>query len=147
VAGGRKKYQEGDMTTLAVRTRERTDFIEITRALQEVVDSEEIENGLCHVFVLHTTAGITVNEHAGPSVMEDMKEYIERLVPQQPYFRHAEGNSTAHIKASLTGNSVTIPIEKGRLVLGTWQGVFFCEFDGPRQRQAMVTVMSTGLSG
>lgn len=129
------------MKILNIRTDARTGFYEITRAVQEAVDAKGVTSGLCQVFALHTTAGITVNEHADPSVMADIKEYLDRLVPDQPYFRHAEGNSAAHIKSTLVGSSVTIPVEDGRLALGTWQGVFFCEFDGPRQRKVSVTVI------
>ncbi len=134
------------MKILNIRTNARTGFYEITRAVQEAMEAAGVTSGLCQVFALHTTAGITINEHADPSVMEDMGNYLDRLVPDQPYFRHAEGNSAAHIKSTLVGSSVTIPVENGRLALGTWQGVFFCEFDGPRQRKAAVTVVDQVVS-
>jgi secondary thiamine-phosphate synthase enzyme len=114
------------------------EFQEITDRLRDIVDVSGIESGICHIFVSHTTAGILVNEHADPSVVEDIAAQLDELVPQKKSYRHLEGNSPAHIKASFIGNSMTLFIEGGKLALGTWQGVFFCEFDGPRNRNVMV---------
>jgi secondary thiamine-phosphate synthase enzyme len=127
---------------LSVRTRSKVEFQNITRAVQEVVDSSRIENGVCYVFVPHTTAAVTLNEQADPSVVEDIAEQLESIVPQQGNYHHSEGNSPAHIKASLVGSSQTVLVDDGRLVLGTWQGIFFCEFDGPRSRSVLVKILS-----
>ena len=118
------------------------EFQDITSEVQRVVTSSGITDGLCHVFVPHTTAGITVNEHADPSVVTDISERLSHIVPQQGNYHHLEGNAPAHIKASLVGNSQMLLVEGGRLLLGTWQGLFFCEFDGPRQRTVLVKVVA-----
>ena len=130
---------------LKVTTKSRIEFQDITSQVQEVISSSGIEDGVCYVFVPHTTAGITVNEHADPSVVMDISEQLSRMVPQHSNYRHLEGNAPAHIKASLVGNSQMLLIESGRLLLGTWQGLFFCEFDGPRQRTVLVKVMTDRL--
>jgi len=127
---------------LKVTTRSRVEFQDITSQVQEAISSSGIKDGLCYVFVPHTTAGITVNEHADPSVAADISEQLSRLVPQRGDYHHLEGNAPAHIKASLVGNSQMLLIEDGRLSLGTWQGLFLCEFDGPRQRTVFVKVMA-----
>jgi len=127
--------------TLNIKTRSRVEFQNITRAVQEVVDASRIENGVCYVFVPHTTAAVTLNEQADPSVVEDIAEQLEALVPQHDNYHHAEGNSPAHIKASLFGSSEMVLVDDGRLVLGTWQGIFFCEFDGPRNRSLLVKIL------
>jgi len=106
------------------------------------VKSADVQSGLCYVFVPHTTAGITVNEHADPSVVEDIATQFEAMVPQHHGYRHMEGNAPAHIKTTLVGNSETLLVENGKLVLGTWQGVFLCEFDGPRNRTILVKLVS-----
>ena len=129
------------MYRISIRTRSRVDFQDITSKVQELVESSGIESGVCYIFVPHTTAGITVNEHADPSVAEDIAAQLEVAVPQHNNYRHMEGNAPAHIKASLVGNSETLPVEGRKLVLGTWQGVFFCEFDGPRNRTTLVKVI------
>jgi secondary thiamine-phosphate synthase enzyme len=126
---------------LSVRTRSKVEFQNITRAVQEVVVSSRIENGVCYVFVPHTTAAVTLNEQADPSVVEDIAEQLESIVPQQGNYHHSEGNSPAHIKASLFGSSAMVMVDDGRLVLGTWQGIFFCEFDGPRNRSMLVKIL------
>jgi secondary thiamine-phosphate synthase enzyme len=126
---------------LSVRTRSKVEFQNITRAVQEVVDSSRIENGVCYVFVPHTTAAVILNEQADPSVVEDIAEQLESIVPQQGNYHHSEGNSSAHIKASLFGSSEMVMVDDGRLVLGTWQGIFFCEFDGPRSRSVLVKIL------
>ena len=125
---------------LSIRTRSRVDLQDVTREIHDVLKSSGIQSGICHVFVPHTTAGITLNEHADPSVAEDITTQLEVLIPQHNKYRHLEGNAPAHIKASLIGNSETLLIESGKLVLGTWQGLFLCEFDGPRTRTILVMI-------
>ena len=127
---------------LSINTRARVEFQNITRLVQDAVSSSGIKSGVCYVFVPHTTAAITINEQADPDVVEDIIAYLDALVPQHGKYRHTEGNSPAHIEASLLGSSATLMVENGRLVLGTWQGVFFCEFDGPRNRSVIVKVMA-----
>ena len=119
---------------LSIKTSTRVDLQDITAKIQSLIKSTNVERGTCHIFVPHTTAGIMVNEHADPSVVEDIREQLEAVVPQHNNYRHLEGNAPAHIKASLVGNSETLLIESGKLLLGMWQGIFFCEFDGPRTR-------------
>jgi secondary thiamine-phosphate synthase enzyme len=116
------------------------EFQNITRAVQEVVDSSRIGSGVCYLFVPHTTAAVTLNEQADPSVVEDIIEQLEAIVPQHGGYRHSEGNSPAHIKSSLLGSSAMVLVDDGKLVLGTWQGIFFCEFDGPRSRSLLVKI-------
>ncbi len=124
-----------------VRTSTQTEFVDITRSVQEAVRKIGVEEGICFVFVPHTTAAVTINENADPSVVHDMVMELNKIVPFKDSYRHMEGNSPAHIKASLVGCSEIIMVESGKLVLGTWQGIFFCEFDGPRSRKVHVTVM------
>ncbi len=125
-----------------VRTRSRDQMIDITSRVGEAVSQSGINEGLVTVYIPHTTAGVTVNENADPSVVQDMLLALDKAVPwQQSFYRHGEGNSAAHVKSSMVGCSSTIPIRGGRMVLGTWQGVYFCEFDGPRTRLAIVTVI------
>ena len=126
------------MQSFSINSRERTDFIDITRQVREAVQAAGIEHGAATVFIPHTTAGITINENADPDVVTDMKAALDRLVPWNNGYRHAEGNSAAHLKSTLTGFSVQIPVESGNLILGTWQGIYFCEFDGPRSRKVWV---------
>ncbi|MGI6087166.1 MAG: secondary thiamine-phosphate synthase enzyme YjbQ [Kiritimatiellia bacterium] len=125
-----------------VATRQHTCFVDITRRVQRCLDAlDDVRTATSAViFVPHTTAGITINENADPDVMADIEATLERLVPWRNNYRHSEGNSAAHIKSLLTGTSVTIPLRQGRLVLGTWQGIYFCEFDGPRRRSVFVTL-------
>lgn len=129
------------MNRISVRTKTKIDFQDITRQIQDFINQSGIENGVCYVFVPHTTAGITINEHADSSVAEDITMQLITIVPQHTKYRHMEGNSPAHIKASLMGSSQTLFIEHGKLVLGTWQGVFFCEFDGPRNRNVIIKIV------
>jgi len=129
------------MYRISIRTGSRVDFQDITPKVQELVASSGIESGVCYVLVPHTTAGVTVNEHADPSVVEDIAAQLEVMVPRHSNYRHREGNAPAHIKASLVGNSEVLLVESGKLVLGTWQGVFFCEFDGPRNRNVLVKIL------
>jgi secondary thiamine-phosphate synthase enzyme len=131
----------GDMIRyIEVKSRARSEFIDITPQVQDMVKNAGVRYGMCHLFVLHTTAGITVNEGADPAVQRDMVNFLNKLVPHDPYFTHAEGNSDAHIKSSLVGTSQRIFIENTKLLLGTWQAVYFCEFDGPRQRRVAVKI-------
>ncbi|MDD1729450.1 MAG: secondary thiamine-phosphate synthase enzyme YjbQ [Methanospirillum sp.] len=125
-------------TKIEVRTGSRNEFIDITNRLSEALEKSGVLNGTCYVYMPHTTAGLTINENADPDVVRDILAGLSRLVPMKGDYRHAEGNSDAHIKASLMGFSLMVPIIEGRLALGTWQGLYFCEFDGPRNRQVMV---------
>ena len=132
------------METFEVRTRERNQFVEITDRVRQAVQRRGVGRGLCVVYCPHTTAAVTINENADPDVVHDMLSWLGRAVPQrQADFRHGEGNSDAHIKASLVGSSATVLVEDGDLVLGRWQGVYFCEFDGPRTRSVHVQVMGS----
>ena len=130
------------MRKIEVKTRTREELIDITSRVKEEVAHSGINNGICHVYIPHTTAGATINENADPSVKEDILMTMKKLVPDNLPYRHSEGNSPAHVKASLVGSSVNVIIEEGELQLGTWQGIFFCEFDGPRSRRAYIKVSS-----
>jgi secondary thiamine-phosphate synthase enzyme len=123
---------------LNVKTKSRNEFVDITDMVQGVVKEAGIIKGLCFLYVPHTTAGITINEGADPSVQRDIINALTRLVPHELNYSHREGNSDAHIKATIVGNSVNVIIDEGKLVLGTWQAIFFCEFDGPRHRRIAV---------
>ena len=123
---------------LKVKTKSRTEFVDITSEVQNAVRSSDIADGFCMLYVPHTTAAITINESADPSVKSDILMVLNEMVPWQAAYRHLEGNSPAHIKSTIVGASEMIAIEKGRLVLGTWQGIFFCEFDGPRTRKVQL---------
>ena len=129
------------MQTLRVKTSRRTELRDITGEVEKVVRDSGVNYGVCHLYVPHTTAGITINEHADPDVARDVEGIVDRLVPQNGPYRHAEGNTDSHMKAILTGTSQTIFIEGGRPALGTWQGIFLCEFDGPRQRTVFVKIV------
>lgn len=131
--------------TLSLASHERTQFIDVTPEVNRVVARSGIKEGICYLYVPHTTAGITVNENADPSVAQDILERLSILAPREGRYRHTEGNADAHIKATLVGASQTVPVSEGRLLLGTWQGVFFCEFDGPRRRKVIVRVMGEGV--
>ncbi len=122
-------------TTITVKTRARSEMVDITAAIQKELETSGIKEGMCVAYVPHTTAGITINEGADPAVCQDIVAKLNDLVPAGAGYRHMEGNADSHIKATLVGSSVTILVEGGRLVLGTWQRVFFCEFDGPRSRR------------
>jgi secondary thiamine-phosphate synthase enzyme len=126
------------MKQISVTTHGRTEFVDITRDVEKVLRELDIEEGSVTVFVPHTTAGITINEHADPDVVADIADVLDRLVPWRGGYRHGEGNAAAHVKASLMGSSVRVLVEGGRLALGTWQGIFLCEFDGPRSRRVWV---------
>jgi len=127
-----------------IKTHSRVEFQDITRTVREIVGESGVVSGVCYIFVPHTTAGVTVNEHADPSVVEDIIEQLDKMVPQHGNYRHLEGNSPAHIKASLMGDSEALFIEDGKIVLGTWQGIFFCEFDGPRNRHLFLKIVAEG---
>lgn len=130
------------MITLSIATKSRNEFVDITERVQRAVTDSKTKSGSVLCFVPHTTAGITINENADPDVRRDILQKLEAVFPQRDDYRHAEGNSDAHIKASLVGSSVQVIIEDARLVLGTWQGIFFCEFDGPRTRQIYLQLNS-----
>jgi secondary thiamine-phosphate synthase enzyme len=128
------------MTSFTLSTGARCEMIDITDRVAALVGKSGISNGICHVFVPHTTAAVTINENADPDVQQDILASLDRIVPLDDGYRHGEGNSAAHIKATLCGSSQAVFIEGGRLVLGTWQSLFFCEFDGPRTRRVLVEV-------
>jgi secondary thiamine-phosphate synthase enzyme len=127
--------------TLTVSTSKRQEFIDITARIEQVLLKSKIDTGLCVVFCPHTTAGLTINENADPSVRRDIVDHLQSLVPYNKGYAHSEGNSDAHIKASIMGFSLNLIIERGSFKLGTWQGIYFCEFDGPRQRQVYVSLI------
>jgi secondary thiamine-phosphate synthase enzyme len=129
------------MKTLSVKTNRRTQFVDITREVEQAVRESAVKSAVCYVYVPHTTAGIAINEHADPDVASDVEGVFDRLIPHQGPYRHAEGNTDSHMKAILTGTSQTILIENGKLALGTWQGIFLCEFDGPRHRTVFVRIL------
>ncbi len=131
------------MHTFSVRTGSRTEFVDVTRQVASAVRDSAVAEGLCCVFVPHTTAGVTINENADPSVRSDVLMALNKVVPFEDGYAHAEGNSAAHVKSSLMGQSVTIPVSAGRLALGTWQGIYFCEFDGPRSRPRRIASSGT----
>ena len=130
------------MKEFAVETSQHTEFVEITDRLQKSVDDSGISEGVCIVVIPHTTAGVIVNENADPDVVADIIYALEQAGPwKSPHYRHGEGNTAAHVKSSLVGHSVTLPVRGGQLQFGTWQGVFLCEFDGPRTRKVWVSVI------
>ncbi len=126
---------------IPIKTNTQTQILDITIHVQKVVDESKISEGICYLFVPHTTAGITINENADPSVKSDILKELNKVIPFKDNYTHNEGNSAAHIKASLMGFSESIMVYKGRLVLGTWQGICFCEFDGPRTRNLYVKII------
>jgi secondary thiamine-phosphate synthase enzyme len=127
---------------ISLNTHARIEFQDVTGKVRDIVKSSGAPSGVCYVFVPHTTAAVMINEHADPNVVEDIAAQLDLIAPQPAKYRHTEGNSPAHIKASLIGDSKMIFIEDGRLVLGEWQGIFFCEFDGPRPRKLMVKIVA-----
>lgn len=127
------------MIAFNVQTHHRSQMVEITAQVHQIVRDAKLDRGIVTAFVPHTTAGITINENADPDVVHDMLAQLDRMVPwEQPFYRHGEGNSAAHVKASMMGSSVNVIVESGKLRLGTWQGLWLCEFDGPRVRQVWV---------
>ena len=130
---------------IKIQTKSRVEFQDITLQVKAAVSKSSIKSGICHVITLHTTSGITVNENADPDVVKDMIDGLDAIAPQHADYRHQEGNSPAHIKASIMGSSTTLIVEDGNLLLGTWQGIFFCEFDGPRNRTVLARVIPDSL--
>lgn len=125
---------------ITLKSRERSELIDITSRVEDLIANSGVRSGSCDIFVLHTTAAITVNEGADPAVKRDIAHCLDRLVPNAHYFTHAEGNSAAHVKASMVGTSERLMVERGKLLLGTWQALYFCEFDGPRERRVAVKI-------
>jgi len=130
------------MKEISLETHSRVEMIDITAAVQKAIGEEKIEEGICLVYTPHTTAAVTINENADPDVPRDILAALDRAVPLSANYRHAEGNSAAHVKSSLVGASELVIIENGRLVLGTWQSIFFCEFDGPRTRKFIIKFLT-----
>jgi secondary thiamine-phosphate synthase enzyme len=135
------------LSHISVFTRSKEVLEEITHRVNDVIHRSGVEEGVCYLYLPHTTAGIIINENADPSVARDILDRLEALVPSKGNYHHLEGNAPAHIKSSLTGLSLAVPIENGRLALGRWQGVFLCEFDGPRDRTVMMQVLSSHAAG
>jgi secondary thiamine-phosphate synthase enzyme len=131
-------------TELGVSSSFRLQFIDITGEVRKVVKESGCVDGICHMYVPHTTAAVTVNEGADPDVSRDIMDQLEKIAPSGARYRHTEGNADAHIRSTLVGVSQIVPVRGGDLVLGTWQSVFFCEFDGPRKRRVLVTVAAAG---
>lgn len=130
------------MREFEVKTQAREELMDITGKVREAILSSGVTNGICTVYVPHTTAGVTINENADPSVRQDILMTLRKIVPDSLAYKHSEGNSPSHVKACLVGSSVNIIIDEGSLALGTWQGIFFCEFDGPRSRKVYLNVLS-----
>jgi secondary thiamine-phosphate synthase enzyme len=130
------------MKILSVRTERRTQLVDVTAQVQKAVGASGVAQGVCYLYVPHSTAAITINECADPDVARDVEGALDRLIPKTGPFRHSEGNSDSHVKAVLVGTSQIAPVEDGKLALGRWQGVFFCEFDGPRERRLQVKVVA-----
>lgn len=131
------------MNTIPVKTTQRNQFVDITDQVRKCVAQEGLRDGLVCIFVPHTTAGVTINENADPDVVHDMLEALSKAVPERAGYRHMEGNSDSHVKSSLIAPSLTVIVEDGELCLGTWQGIYFAEFDGPRSRQCWVKTVSS----
>ena len=130
------------MKTIKVSSTHREQMVDITGDIQRLLAESEKTEGICHLFTQHTTCGLTINENADPDVQSDMLGFLQRLIPQyEPNFKHFEHNSDAHIKSSLVGSSVSLPFSKGKLLLGRWQGIYLCEFDGPRERKVIITLV------
>jgi secondary thiamine-phosphate synthase enzyme len=121
-----------------VKSKSRTEFIDITETVQDVIKEAGVKSGVCYLYIPHTTAGITINEGADPSVQRDILNSLSRLIPHDMNYAHREGNADAHIKSTIVGTSVDVIVDEGKLVLGTWQSIFFCEFDGPRHRRIAI---------
>jgi secondary thiamine-phosphate synthase enzyme len=135
------RYRPRFFMRLTVKTHSQTEMVDVTTLVQQQVTESAIDTGLCLVFVPHTTAAVTINESADPAVARDILMVLNKIVPWKEAYRHMEGNSPAHLKTSIIGSSQTIAIDNGRLVLGTWQGIFFCEFDGPRTRRLDIRLL------
>jgi len=130
------------MQTIVVKTERRTQLLDVTAQVQKAVAATGVASGVCYLYVPHTTAAIAINECADPDVARDVEGALDRLVPRTGPYRHSEGNSDSHVKAVLVGSSQMVPMEAGKLALGRWQGIFFCEFDGPRERRLQVKVLA-----
>jgi secondary thiamine-phosphate synthase enzyme len=135
------------LSRINVFTRGKEVLEEITHRVNDVIRRSGVEDGVCYLYVPHTTAGIIINENADPSVARDILDRLDALVPDKGSYQHLEGNAPAHIKSTLTGLSLTVPVDKGQLALGQWQGVFLCEFDGPRDRTIVVQVLPARAGG
>ena len=131
------------LNTISISTKSRTELCDITKKVLDVIKTSKVRSGTCQIFIPHTTAGIAINESADPSVVRDVIKGLEAMVPADRDYEHSEDNADAHIKSILVGTDKTIFIEAGKLRLGTWQGIFFCEFDGPRQRQVLIKITET----
>lgn len=131
------------MQEIHLQTNSRIEMIDITASVQAVIDSEKISKGLCIIFSPHTTAAITINENADPDVPRDIIAALDKAIPLLANYHHSEGNSAAHVKSSLVGASELVIVENGHLVLGTWQSIFFCEFDGPRSRKTLISIIAS----
>ena len=129
------------MEVFEIHTHKRNEMIDITHGIREYVRKQNVKSGILVLYVPHTTAAITINEHADPSVRADITEFLSKLIPKSPEFKHLEGNSDAHIKSTIVSPSISLIIENGDIVLGTWQGIFFCEFDGPRHRKLFAKII------
>lgn len=129
------------MVTITIKSHDKVEFIDVSEKVREAIRRSGVENGVAVLFAAHTTAAVTINENADPDVVRDMTKELNKIVPFDDDYRHAEGNSAAHIKSTLVGAGETLIIEGGQPVLGTWQGVYFCEFDGPRQRKMHIQVI------
>lgn len=134
------------MKTITVKTHTQTELIDITSEVQSALQAENYSDGICMLYVPHTTAAVTINESADPSVRRDILMVLNQMVPWKADYRHMEGNSPAHVKTSLIGSSELVSVENGRMVLGTWQGIFFCEFDGPRTRKLHLKLIPTPMA-
>ncbi len=126
---------------IRISTKSRNELVDITGEVKKIIEKHKIKDGIIHIFCPHTTAAITINENYDPSVREDISNYLAKLIPYNKNYSHTEGNADAHIKAAIVGSSRTLFIEDGRLCFGTWQGIFFCEFDGPRTREVWVKIV------
>jgi secondary thiamine-phosphate synthase enzyme len=129
------------MKQISIKTSSRVELIDITHLVEKAISESKIKSGLCTIYVPHTTAAVTINENADPSVRSDITKELNKIVPFDDNYSHLEGNAAAHIKASIIGPSESILIDEGSLVLGTWQGIYFCEFDGPRNRKAIIKII------
>ena len=141
MSAGPPKSRHAPSGELAIRTQRRTQLLDVTAGVAKMVADSGVQAGVCYLYVPHTTAGIIINENADPDVAADIEAALERMVPKDAGYRHAEGNADSHIKTSLVGASATIFISNGQVELGRWQGIFFCEFDGPRTRRLRVKIL------
>ena len=131
------------MDKIHVTTHSHAEFIDITLEVSRILEKGEIKEGICYIYVPHTTAAVTINENADPSVRKDILNELNRMVPWNGHYTHMEGNAAAHIKSTLVGSAVSVPISGGNLALGTWQGIYFCEFDGPRHREVFIQIIKS----